>query len=52
MSGDMTSRRSSAYVLPTASASWPSDRNNPPTTFVWRYSATSRSSSVRVRRIQ
>ena len=52
MSGDMMSRRSSANALPTASASWPSERKSPPTTFVWRYSATSRSSSVRVSRIQ
>ena len=36
ISGDMTSRRSSAKQLPTASASCPSERKSPPTTFVCR----------------
>ena len=52
MRGDMMSRRSRAKLLPTASASWPNERKRPPTTLVCRYSATNRSSSVRVRRIQ
>ena len=52
MSGESTSCRSSANALPTASASWPNERKSPPTNFDCRYSATSRSSSVRVKRIQ
>ena len=44
--------RSSAKALPTASASCPSERKRPPTTFVCRYRFTSRSSSERVSRIQ
>src|SRR4029434_3871769 len=36
ISGVMKSCGCSAYAVPTAVASWPSERNTPPTTFVWR----------------
>src|SRR3989449_11587148 len=51
--GESTSRlgpRSSAYAEATDSPSWPSERNRPPMTLLWRYRAVSRSSSVRVSR--
>ena len=52
VSDESTSRGSIANAEPTASASCPSERKSPPTTLVWRYRFTSRSSSERVSRIQ